>query len=96
VENRDGDWSGEGVLQFVEGGDLSRSQQRAQHIGAEREGLINVIISRATTKDPTLSKCSPDRCYFKEHVFGAELTVRERYEATNILNKNRSLLNIYC
>src|ERR1017187_5023660 len=38
----------EGLLQFVEGGDLVAPQKRAQPIGAEGDGSHNVIVPTAT------------------------------------------------
>ena len=53
AEDGDIDRGAEGLLEFVEGGDLAAQQQRAQFIGAEREGPHNVIVP-----DYSRSSCS--------------------------------------
>src|SRR6266851_6274128 len=57
AEDGDIDRGAEGLLQFVESGDLVAQQKRAQFMGVEGEGPHNVIVPTATVP--------PDRNYNK-------------------------------
>src|SRR6266699_1649213 len=74
AEDSDIDRGAEGLLKFIQGGDLVAQEQRSQLIGAKRKGPHNVIVPTITispvryyNKTQALGHClqkPPEPCYF--------------------------------